>query len=176
MKPIERYTLIGIIVFLAFAWLFKGCNTEYKDKIVFVDSSENKQLRKELAIERDRNDRNASLNLKMRDSLDYFRKSLKSAKNKFYPKYREIIKDSLITDSNCLLTLEYANQTMLQYDSLLGVTSRSLDSCFKFSEEQSRTIKFLTEFTAIAEKKEDMLIKENKSFKHLFWRLFWKRK
>lgn len=176
MKPAISYLIIvglSVGLFLAF---FRGCNPEYKDKIVFVDSSGTKELRKELAISNQRHDRNESFKLRQHDSIEILNKLLKTAKNKFYPKYIEILKDSMITDSNCLLTLFWANETINQYDAKLGLVSRSLDSCFKFSSGQTETIKILTDFSAVAGKDKSTLIAELGKFKHWFWRVYWKRK
>ena len=63
------------------------------------------------------------------DSIEILNKRLKSTKTIFITKYRQILKDSLITDSNCLVTLYYANETINQQDSIINLQSRSLDAC-----------------------------------------------
>lgn len=176
MKPAISYLIIvalSVGLFLAF---FRGCNPEYKDKIVFVDSSGTKELRKRLADYDTLSDHWATENLKMDDSIKILNGRLKSAKNRFIYKYSEILRDSLIIDSNCLITLDYANEALLQYDSMLSLQSRSLTNCFEQKASQDSLIKFLREFSTVAGKDKSTLIAELGKFKHWFWRVYWKRK
>ena len=63
------------------------------------------------------------------DSIETLNKRLKTVKTIFKYKYKEILIDSLITDSNCLITLFYANETINQQDSIIEIQSRGLESC-----------------------------------------------
>lgn len=70
-----------------------------------------------------------SKQLRLYDSIETLNNRLKSTKTIFITKYRQILKDSLITDSNCLVTLYYANETINQQDSIINLQSHGLDAC-----------------------------------------------
>lgn len=179
LQPIERYILWGIILFLAFAALsrFLGCNPAYKDsKIVFVDSSKSKEYKQKTASYDKDKDAWSSERLKLLDSIDLVNGRLKTSKNRFYTKYREIIKDSLITDSNCLWTLESANYTLMQYDSLLILQTKRADICFEQSVSRDSLITFLREFSNLKGQDNNTLIEALSRFKHVFWRIYWRSK
>lgn len=176
MKPAISYLIIvALSVGLLFV-VFRGCNSEYKDKIVFIDSSGTKELRVKLAKYDTLADHWAIENLKMEDSVKILNGRLKTAKSKFWTKYVQIKSDSLITDSNCLITLDYANQTILTYDSLFTIQSKSLTDCFGQVVSRDSVIAFLREYSAVAGKDKSTLIAELGKFKHWFWRVYWKRK
>ena len=123
MDKTERICWIGIIISLLFlGWL---CNRPIKQQT--------KETTKEIIdyniFYNEIDAMYQSRQLSLYDSIETLNKRLKYTKTIFITKYRQILKDSLITDSNCLLTLYYANETINQQDSIINLQSRSLDAC-----------------------------------------------
>ena len=101
-----------------------GCNPEYKDKPIVIN-----EVADSNAIYDHIDNEYSSKMIVLYDSIDNLNKRLKSSKTVFKTKYKEILRDSLITDSNCLITLYYANTTILQQDSIIDIQARGLDAC-----------------------------------------------
>ena len=119
------YYLNVILAIGLFLVVFKyGCNPEYKDKpIVISEVADSNAIYDHIDSEY------SGKMIILYDSIDNLNKRLKTSKTIFRTKYEEIIKDSLITDSNCLITLDYANTTINQMDSIIEIQSRGLDAC-----------------------------------------------
>lgn len=114
--------LLAVGLFLV---VFKyGCNPEYKDKpIVINEVADSNVIYDHIDSEY------SGKMIILYDSIDNLNKRLKTSKTIFMTKYEEIIKDSLTTDSNCLITLYYANTTIMQQDSIIDIQARGLDAC-----------------------------------------------
>lgn len=101
-----------------------GCNPEYKDKPIVIS-----EVADTNAIHDRIDDYYSKKILRYEDTIEGLKGRLKSSKTVFKTKYKEILRDSLITDSNCLITLYYANTTILQQDSIIDIQARGLDAC-----------------------------------------------
>lgn len=168
--------LLNVIFALVFFFIvFKKCNPAYKDtKIIFVDSSSTKQL-KEKNAEFDRlSDVYQSKEIMWSDSIEKLTKGLTIVKTKFIVKYRNILKDSLVTDSNCLYTLEAANETINYYDSVVNIQSKQYNNCLEQNTNLENQIKLNRNFAELSEKDKATLIKELSKFDHRFWRWYHK--
>lgn len=125
-----NHFIIGLAVLFGFIALvdvvFK-CNNPQKKYV--VDNRERDSLRR-INIKFDSiQDHYATILLKQDDSIQRLNERLKTSKTIFITKYKQILKDSLITDSNCLITLYYANSTIVQQDSIIQLQDRSIDAC-----------------------------------------------
>ncbi len=119
------YYLNVILAIGLFLIVFKyGCNPEYKDKPIVIN-----EVADSNAIYDHIDSEYSGKMIILYDSIDNLNKRLKTSKTIFRTKYKEILRDSLITDSNCLITLYYANTTILQQDSIIEIQARGLDAC-----------------------------------------------
>lgn len=124
MQKFSYYLNIALAIGL-FLVVFKyGCKPEYKDKPIVIN-----EVADSNAIYDNLDSEYSHKILFLYDSIDNLNKRLKTSKTIFRTKYKEITTDSLITDSNCLITLDYANETINQMDSLIEIQSRGLDAC-----------------------------------------------
>jgi hypothetical protein len=119
------YFLNVILAIGLFLIVFKyGCNPEYKDKPIVIN-----EVADSNAIYDHIDSEYSGKMIILYDSIERLNKRLKTSKTVFKTKYKEILRDSLITDSNCLITLDYANITIDQQDSIIEIQARGLDAC-----------------------------------------------
>ena len=141
------YYLNVLLAIGLFLIVFKyGCNPEYKDKPIVIN-----EVADSNAIYDHIDSEYSGKMIILYDSIDNLNKRLKTSKTKFnesFSKFKSIPKtvlkiDSLgdiiykdkryiateEIDSNCLITLYYANTTILQQDSIIGLQDRSIDAC-----------------------------------------------
>lgn len=111
---------LGLLLFV----LRYGCNPEYIEKKIVVS-----EIADSNAIKDRIDDYYANKILRYEDTIEDLKGRLKTSKTVFKTKYKEILRDSLVTDSNCLITLDYANITIDQQDSIIEIQSRGLDAC-----------------------------------------------
>lgn len=148
-----------------------------KTEIQYMDSSATKQLTEKNLLADRLTDIYRAKELKWIDSLEKLNKGLKTVKVVFKEKYIYLKSNPTeITDSNCMLTLEYANGTINYYDSVYTLQSKILEDCFKQNGNLDAQVKINKQFAELALKDKGELIRENLSFKHIIWRLYRKRK
>jgi len=111
---------VGLLLFV----LRYGCKSEYKDKPIVIN-----EVADSNAIYDHIDSEYSGKMIILYDSIDLLNKRLKTSKTVFKTKYKEILRDSLVTDSNCLITLDYANITIDQQDSIIEIQARGLDAC-----------------------------------------------
>ena len=115
-----------------------------------------------------------SKQLKLYDSIEILNKRIAAPKKIFITKYKQILKDSLVTDSNCLITLYYANETINQQDSLLSLQSRGLDAAVsqinnlrkqvEHNQDLKTEYQLLYKETSAENEKLDRKVKRNRLF------------
>jgi hypothetical protein len=180
MKQSEKTAwLIALIMLFVVIITAATCNSRWtkEPSVKLIDSSAIKELRKERDLLDARIDRDASLQLRLSDSLETLSERLKITKTIFVTKYKTITENKTIEcDSNAYYTLEVANETINQYDSLLGLKSRELSQCYRFRKSQDSSLVFMIKFSAIAAKDKETLISELGKFRHVFLRLYRKRR
>jgi len=119
------YYLNVLLAVGLFLIVFKyGCNPEYKDKPIVIN-----EIADSNAIYDVLDDEYQNKIINLYDSIERLNIRLKTSKIVFKTKYKEILRDSLVTDSNCLITLDYANITIDQQDSIIEIQARGLDAC-----------------------------------------------
>ena len=162
---------IWIIVVIALLCLLANQCNRPKIKTVLVDSSAVRELTK-LNLEADSKIENLQGQLLyLSDEKERLEIRLKTSKVIYQTKYKTLINDSLITDSNCLWTLYSANETLLQYDSLYNLQTKELSGCYEINKELTDQVKFNKEFNEKSGKRISELLR----FKHIFWKLYWHR-
>lgn len=118
---------VGLLLFV----LRYGCNPEYKEKKIVVN-----EIADSNAIYDHIDSEYSGKMVILYDSIDLLNKRLKTSKTKFRENYGAILvkvgknlENSEPIDSNCLITLDYANTTINQMDSIIEIQARGLDAC-----------------------------------------------
>jgi len=172
-----KIALVFLLLAFGVGYLVRfGCNKPKETATTYIDSSDRKELTQKNAVIDRLQGNYFNYVEKSTYTKDSMQKVLKSLRNRFSVKYIEIKKDSLITDSACILALDYANGTLVYYDSVYMEQGKSLDSCRFYVDKLTGHNTYLRSIAALEVKDKAYLIKENSSFKHLFLRWYWKRK
>jgi hypothetical protein len=126
------YWLNVVLAIGLFCVVFRyGCKPEYIDKPLVIEIVDSNAMYDQLESQY------SNQMLKLYDSIEYLNKRLKSSKAKFKENYGAIIvkvgknlenNEPIGIDSNCLITLEYANITIIQQDSIIDIQSCGLDA------------------------------------------------
>ena len=123
MQKFSYFLNVALAIGL-FCVVFKyECKPEYKDKPFVIDIVDSNAIYDQIDSE------DGGKIIILYDSIEILNKRLKTVKTVFKYKYQEILKDTTLVDSNCLITLDYANETINQMDSLIEIQSRGLDAC-----------------------------------------------
>lgn len=127
------YYLNVVLAIGLFLVVFKyGCKPKYIDTPLVVDIVDSNAIYDHIDSEY------GGKIIILYDSIDNLNKRLKSTRAKFKENYGAIIvkvgknlenNEPIGIDSNCLITLDYANETINQQDSIIEIQSRGLDAC-----------------------------------------------
>jgi hypothetical protein len=168
MQKFSYFLNVALAIGL-FCVVFKyECKPEYKDKPFVIDIVDSNAIYDQIDSE------DGGKIIILYDSIEILNKRLKTVKTVFKYKYQEILKDTTLVDSNCLITLDYANETINQMDSLINIQSRGLDACnsqvinlrgqVKYNQDLKTEYQSLYKETAAENEKLDRKVKRNRLF------------
>lgn len=167
---------IGLIVLAGF--LGKQCNktkeAKSKTSYILVDSAKYRQLIAENAKFNAIDDHKSSQILLLSDSIEKLKQGLKATKIVYKEKY--IYLKENITDSMCMETLNWANYTITQQDSIITIQSIQIGEYQFQVENLNNQVKFNQDIATKCSKKELDCYVELSKFRHWIFRLYKKRK
>lgn len=177
MKQNFQYTLILALSIGLMVTLFKCDKPAYKGN----NEIDTLTYYSEIARFDSINDLAARKELFWSDSITKLNERLKTPLIKWkyiystISKKETVVKDSLTTgkenlqvDNDCCFQIQFANELIMSQDSLTQIYGLALSECLNHKVElshQAETFKIMA----------DVAVKENNSYKHIVWRLYWKK-
>lgn len=156
MKKSEIIAIVFILIIFGIGCFFSNKKEDPKIEYEVLDSNKIYDRVSEIYQEKQ---------FKLLDSIDRLNNRVTATKTIFKYKYKEIVTDSLITDSNCLITLYYADVTIRQQDSIIEIQSRGLDACASQVDNLRNQVKLNENFAEFMRGEKELLVAENSKLK-----------
>lgn len=174
MTSLEKI-LSGLIAITLIGAFFYGktCNKQKTVQTIIKDTS-TLYMRSENAKFKSGNDKLSTQILLLSDSIEKLKGSLKTTKTVYKEKY--IYLKENVTDSMCMETLNWANQTITQQDSIITIQSIQIGEYQFQVENLTNQVKFLNDVATKCSKKEIDCFAELSKFDHKFLRWYHKKR